>query len=94
MDTGSGEGRIYRFMLEKIEHRTNIGRLVYSWIELLSKLSVRIILMRTPLSVCLSLSLSVSLSLSLSLSGLSADKLLFLWFTSTVNSYGDVGTVS
>ena len=72
-------------MLEKIEHRRYIGRLVYSWIELLSKLSVRI-------SFYENLSLSLSLSLS---RGLTADRLLlFWWFTSTVNSCGDVGTVT
>ena len=69
-------------MLEKFGHRSYIGRLVYSWIELLSKLSVRI-------------SFYENLYLSLSLSGLTADRLLFFWWlTSTVNSYGDVGTIS
>ena len=77
-------------MLEKFEHRSNIDRLVYSWIELLSKLSVHVSFYEN-----LFLFLSLSLSLSLSLCGLSADRsLLFWWFTSTVNSYGDVGTVS
>ena len=72
-DAESGEGRINRFlrdflptlMLEKFEHRSYIGRLVYSWIELVSKLSVRI-----------SFYENLSLSLSLSLRGLTADRLL------------------
>ena len=69
--SGNGEGMINRFMLETIEHRSNIGRLVtYSWIELLSKLSVRIIFYEN---------LSLSLSLSLSLCDLSADMLSLLF---------------
>ena len=66
-------------MLETFEHRSYIGRLVYSWIELLSKLSVRISFyenLSLPQSLPLSLSFSLSLSLSLSLCGLTADRLL------------------
>ena len=61
-------------MLEKFEHRGNIGRLVYSWIEFLSKLSVRISFYEN---------LSISVSLSLSLSGLSAGRLYFFLLKST-----------
>ena len=82
-------------MLEKFERRSYIGRLVYSRIELLSKLSVRISFYENLSPPPLSLSLSLFLSLSPSLCGLTADRLLlFWWFTSTVNRYDDVGTVN
>ena len=54
--------RINRFMLEKLEHRSNIGRLIYSCIEVTSKLSVRISFYESSPSLSLALSLSLSFS--------------------------------